>query len=164
MSIEIFDDDIEQLHDDLLQEPWRTLSNADVRNSNQLPLRISYEYADMGCSNFGFNQELSRKDTMEYFTCMKYLSGKTIDELIDDDHFRLRRHSSLHKPLKEALDRLDLGITKGNPIIFHFPLYTDRNAPASRETGVKSPRIYFMQGLYGVIFPLFFDLFHEITK
>ena len=81
-----------------------------------------------------------------------------------DDYFRLRRHSALHKPLKVALDKLNLGITDGQPIIFHFGLYTDKKHMASRETGVRAPRIYFMQGLYGVIYPLFFDPYHEITK
>ena len=59
---------------------------------------------------------------------------------------------------------MNLGITDGQPIIFHFGLYTDKKHMASRETGVRAPRIYFMQGLYGVIYPLFFDPYHEITK
>lgn len=46
---------------------------------------------------------------------MKYISGRTIDELLMDDGFRLRRHSALHKPLKSALDKLELGITEGQP-------------------------------------------------
>ena len=59
---------------------------------------------------------------------------------------------------------MNLGITDGQPIIFHFGLYTDKKHMASRETGARAPRIYFMQGLYGVIYPLFFDPYHEITK
>lgn len=164
MSIEIFDDDIEQLRDDLSVEPWNVISNDDVRNSCLLPIRISYEFVDMGDTEYGFNQNFSEKDTFEYFDCMKYISGRTIDELLMDDGFRLRRHSALHKPLKSALDKLELGITEGQPIIFHFGLYTDKKQIASRESGVRSPRIYFMQGLYGVIYPLFFDPYHEITK
>ena len=41
---------------------------------------------------------------------------------------------------------------------------TLHRAKNTRENGVRSPRIYFMQGLYGVIYPLFFDPYHEITK
>ncbi len=164
MSIEIFDDDIEQLRDDLSVEPWNVISNDDGRNSCLLPIRISYEYVDMGSSEYGFDQFFSEKDTFEYFDCMKYMSGHTIDELLIDDDFRLRRHSALHKPLKLALDKLGLGITDGQPIIFHFGLYTDRKYQASRDNGIRAPRIYFMQGLYGVIYPLFFDPYHEITK
>lgn len=134
MSIEIFDDDIEQLRDDLSVVPWNVISNDDVRNSCQLPIRISYEFVDMGDTEYGFDQNFSDKDTFEYFDCMKYISGRTIDELMMDDDFRLRR------------------------------LYTDRKQMASRESGVRSPRIYFMQGSYGVIYPLFFDPYHEITK
>ena len=134
MSIEIFDDDIEQLRDDLSVVPWNVISNDDVRNSCQLPIRISYEFVDMGDTEYGFDQNFSDKDTFEYFDCMKYISGRTIDELMMDDDFRLRR------------------------------LYTDRKQMASRKSGVRSPRIYFMQGSYGVIYPLFFDPYHEITK
>jgi hypothetical protein len=47
MSIEIFDDDIEQLRDDLSVEPWNVISNDDVRNSCLLPIRISYEFVDI---------------------------------------------------------------------------------------------------------------------
>lgn len=164
MSIELFDDDIEQLRDDLAVEPWKVISNDDVRNSCQLPIRISYEYVDMGNSGYGFDQSFSEKDTFEYFSNMKYISGHTIDELLEDNRFRLRRHFALHKPLKVIIDKLQLGITAGQPIIFHFGLYTDKKEMASRKHNVRSPRIYFMQGLYGVIYPLFFDPFHEITK
>ena len=61
MSIEIFDDDIEQLRDDLSVEPWNVISNDDVRNSCLLPIRISYEFVDMGDTEYGFNQNFSEK-------------------------------------------------------------------------------------------------------
>lgn len=143
---------------------WNVISNEDVRNSCLLPIRISYEYADLGKSEYGFNQKFNEKDTLAYFESMKYISGKTIDELLIDDNLRLRRHSALHKPLRIALDKLDLGITNGEPIIFHFGLYTNKRSLVSRDKGIRSPRIYFMQGSYGVIYPLFFDPYHEITK
>lgn len=106
MSIELFDDDIELLRDDLTVEPWKVISNDDVRNSCQLPIRISYEYVDMGLSGYGFDQNFSEKDTFEYFASMKYISGHTIDELLEDNRFRLRRHFALHKPLKVIIDKL----------------------------------------------------------
>ena len=56
MSIEIFDEDIEQLRDDLAAVPWNVISNDDVRNSCQLPIRISYEFVDMGNSEYGFER------------------------------------------------------------------------------------------------------------
>jgi hypothetical protein len=40
-------------------------------------------------------------------------------------------------------------------------LYT--NDEASRETGVKSPRVYFILGTYGFVYILFFDPYHEIN-
>lgn len=164
MSIELFDDDIDQWIEEFSAEPWKRISNRDVRCSCLLPLRISYEYLDMGKTQYGFDQQFTLKDTQTYFDCMKYLSGKTVDELMDDDRFQLRRHSALHKTLKENLSQLKPDIVKGEPIIFHFSLYTDNVEVAARDKGVRSPRIYFMQGLYGVIYPLFFDPYHEITK
>ncbi len=164
MSIELFDDDIDLWKDEFSTEPWKIISNADVRNSCQLPIRISYEYADTGNSVYGFDQAFTLEDSRNYFSCMKYISGKTIDELLLDDNFRLRRHSSLHKPLREVLGKLSADIVKGEPIIFHFGLYTQKTEMASRAKDIRSPRIYFMQGLYGVIYPLFFDPYHEITK
>jgi len=164
MSIEIFDEDLEQLKDDLQQKPWFVIGYEDIRNSSQLPVRISYEYLDMGKTDYGFNQQFTEKDILSYFQNMKYVSSKTIDELVDDENFSIRRHASLHKPLRDILDKVSPEIVKGQPMIFHFGLYTDKNDIASRNTGVRSPRIYFMQGLYGTIYPLFFDPYHEITR
>lgn len=164
MSIELFDDDIELWKEEFLSEPWKVISNDDVRCSCRLPLRISYEYLDMGNTKYGFNQSFTMEDTQAYFGNMKYLSGKTIDELIDDGGFRLRRHPALHKSLRNILSDLTPEILEGDPIIFHFPLYTHKKEMAAEEKGIRSPRVYFMQGLYGVIYPLFFDPYHEITK
>jgi hypothetical protein len=55
-------------------------------------------------------------------------------------------------------------IVKGDPIIFHFHLYNADGQMASRQTGIRAPRVYFMQGTYGVIYILFFDPYHEITR
>lgn len=164
MSIELLDDDIELWRDEFSTEPWTIISNTDIRNSCQFPIRISYEYVDMGKSQYGFNQSFTSKDSHKYFSYMKYISGRTIDELLEDDNFRLRRHSALHKSLRDELSKLSEEIVKGEPIIFHFGLYTHKTENASREKDIRSPRIYFMQGLYGIIYPLFFDPYHEITK
>ena len=66
MRIEIFDDDIEQLRDDLSVEPWNVISNDDVRNSCLLPIRISYEFVDMGDTEYGFNQNFSENNDNTY--------------------------------------------------------------------------------------------------
>ena len=65
MSIEIFDDDIEQLRDDLSVEPWNVISNDDVRNSCLLPIRISYEFVDMGDTEY--------EPTLKSKACLKCL-------------------------------------------------------------------------------------------
>lgn len=68
MSIEIFDDDIEQLRDDLSVEPWNVISNDDVRSSCLLPICISYEFVDMGDTEYGFNQDFSEKIPLSTLT------------------------------------------------------------------------------------------------
>lgn len=164
MGIELFDEDIDEVYQEFTSEPWRHLTNDDVVNSNKLPIRISYEYADMGKTAYSFSQHFTERDVKEYFSKMKHISGKTIWELVDEETVSLRRHSGgLHKKLKMVLEQLNPEIAKGEPIIFHFHLYTDKNE-SSRQTGVRSPRVYFMQGTYGVIYILFFDPFHEITR
>ena len=112
MNIELFEDDIDQWIEDLSVEPWKRISNEDVRCSCMLPLRVSYEYLDIGKTQYGFDQLFTLKDTQSYFNCMKYLSGKTVDELIDDGRIQLRRHSALHKNLKENLSQLKADIVK----------------------------------------------------
>lgn len=47
------------------------------------------------------------------------------------------------------------------PSFYHFALYT--NEESSRKSGIKSPRIYFFIGGNGVIYPLFYDPYHEIN-
>ncbi|MEA3445933.1 MAG: hypothetical protein U9R19_14535, partial [Bacteroidota bacterium] len=48
------------------------------------------------------------------------------------------------------------------PPIGQFALYTDNEVEANRETGNKSPRIFFMLGHFGVFYILFYDPYHEI--
>lgn len=51
---------------------------------------------------------------------------------------------------------------QSNPIIYHFALYTSKQQ-ADRNKDIRSPRVYFMLGTYGFIYPLFFDPYHEIN-
>jgi len=48
-------------------------------------------------------------------------------------------------------------------IVYHFGLYECESKQASRATGERSPRVYFMLGTNGFIYPLFFDPFHELN-
>lgn len=151
------------------------LSNEDVVDSQDHPIHVSYQYIDLCNSDYGFDQDFCELDARMYFRIMRYFANTTIRELVDagargvrvdeDGHFvRLRRHEALHKPLKEQLSRISRCIVNGTPMIFHFGLYTAEGGNASRGTGIRSPRIYFMLGVYGLIYPLLFDPYHELTK
>ena len=151
------------------------LSYEDVVDSQEHPIHVSYQYMDLCKTDYGFEQDFCELDARMYFRIMRYFADKTIRELVDagargvcvdnEGHWvRLRRHEALHKPLKEQLSKISRNIVNGTPMIFHFGLYTAEDGNACRETGVRSPRIYFMLGVYGLIYPLLFDPYHELTK
>jgi hypothetical protein len=50
------------------------------------------------------------------------------------------------------------------PPIGQFALYTKAEQKASRESGIKSPRVFFMIGEKSVFYILFIDLYHEIKS
>lgn len=77
---------------------------------------------------------------------------------------RLRHHSASHKFTRRKLNKLSKEIVKGGPFIFHFGLYIHKTEDVSCEKNIRSTCIYFMQGLYSVIYPLFFISYHEIAK
>lgn len=48
-------------------------------------------------------------------------------------------------------------------IVYHFGLYECDSRKASRNTGERSPRVYFLLGANGFIYILFFDPYHELN-
>lgn len=48
-------------------------------------------------------------------------------------------------------------------IVYHFGLYECPSKQASRQTGERSPRVYFVLGTNGYIYILFFDPYHELN-
>lgn len=155
-----FWDDIHGVH-----EVGERLSIEDTRLTKEVPIVISYELADMTDTDYHFRQEFKLEDTRAYFGAMKNISCHSINELIDESEHSFHFYRSMvNQRMKELLLKLD---PKAQPdyestFIYHFALYTDPDG-ASRETGKRSPRIYFMLGRYGMIFPLFFDPYHEIN-
>jgi hypothetical protein len=132
---------------------------------NEKPL-ISYRYIDIEVTDYCFDQEcLDADDILQYFDLLKQFSSSTINELIDGHY---SRHFHLyHKPnsnLRSLLEHVS-GITltpETTPTIGQFALYNGEEK-ASRETGSKSPRIYFIVGQMGIMHILFYDPFHEIN-
>lgn len=134
----------------------------DSRMSMDLSIVIKYDYLDLGDSAYHFKQEFKLADTQRYFEMMKEISSNSINSLsakARDYHFR---RTDIKGNLRKAMERTIPEAVSSNPIVYHFALYTSEEA-ADREKDIRSPRIYFLLGTYGYIYPLFFDPYHEIN-
>lgn len=142
-----------------------SLSVEDTRLSIEVPIVISYELADLGETIYHFKQEFRLQDTQAYFETMKRISCQSINDLVEESDHELHFYRTrVNKKVEELLKKLDPECEPSQEatLIYHFALSTDP-AGASREEGRKSPRVYFMLGRNGMIFPLFFDPYHEIN-
>lgn len=162
IDIDIDEDDIRTIHSpaNLGQE----ISYEDIRLSKSLPIVVSYDLIDI-TGEYGFQQPMTNEDTENYFRIMKCLSGKSIDQLEEmKRELHLYHSATFSRCLREQLQRLTPDKSVGYPLIYHVGLYTSKDELASRETGVRSPRVFFMIGQYGIIHMLFFDPYHEILR
>lgn len=97
-----------------------------------------------------------------------YILHGFINDLLDEkkqewhlnpnDYQRDRRFREF---VNNALKRTSNLKIESTPSFYHFALYTNDNA--SRDTNIKSPRIYFFFGKDATIYPLFYDPYHEIN-
>ncbi len=118
---------------------------------------------------YNFRQHyFDNKDAVCYFEFMSMLTDEPFNTLYDErDHeWHLNRNDYDKDVRFQKLVDKTLGIEKKltaecQPSFFHFALYTNQNA--SRLSGVKSPRIYFFIGANAVLYPLFYDPYHEIN-
>lgn len=162
IDIDIDEEDIRAIHSPAHIND--IISYEDIRVSKSLPLVVSYDLVDL-TGIYGFQQDMTHEDTQGYFRIMKYLSGKSIDDLEDmKRELHLFHSMNFSKTLRTQLQRLTPGKDIDYPLIYHVGLYTDSDGNANREANVRSPRIFFMMGQYGIIHVLFFDPFHEILK
>ncbi len=141
------------------------LTFEDSRLAHDVPIVISYEMIDLDETDYHFKQVFTHKDTQRYFEVFKNISCQSINDIIEESHHSLHFHRSAAKGnLKRLLEKLSPGCVTADsePMIYHFALYTDKEG-ADRSRDRRSPRIYFMLGRNGMIFPLFFDPFHEIN-
>lgn len=159
MNIDLDEDDLFDIHSPVCLSDQ--LNDSDIALSHKTPIVVSYALVDLGKTNYHFMQEFTHRDTQEYFRMMKTISSSTINDLMDNPHKHHFYRTDIRGNLKNVLRQIDPDCIKTNPLIYHFALYTEDQA--DRETGVRSPRIYFMLGLYGMIYILFFDPFHEIN-
>lgn len=140
----------------------KEISYEDSIMSMDLPIVIKYDYLDLGDTAYHFKQEFKLKDTQRYFEMMKEISSSSINRLsmkARDYHFY---RTNISGNLRTAMQKIIPEAVCTNTIIYHFALYTSEEK-ADRNRDIRSPRIYFMLGTYGYIYPLFFDPYHEIN-
>ncbi|MBR1774833.1 MAG: hypothetical protein IJ759_04835 [Bacteroidales bacterium] len=140
------------------------LTNEDIAESHNYPIVVSYKLIDTQ-TKYNFLQEMSERETTAYFRIMQKFSSYTLNELIDERRreYHLYR-TDIRGNLKKAIKDLTTIDYNNNELMFyHFALYTDKDVIADRNTGEKSPRIYFILGAYGTIYPVFYDPYHELN-
>lgn len=141
------------------------LSIEDTRLSQSVPIVVNYSLIDLEATEYNFKQEFSHRDTQKYFEVMSSIANRSIDDIIDFGDRGLHFYrTKINKRIVSLMKRLDKNCNPDieSTIVYHFALYTDKQG-ASRTSGRRSPRIYFMLGKNGMIFPLFFDPYHEIN-
>lgn len=160
MTIDLEEEDLAVLNSP--QSISTRMKNVELAMSHKLPVVISYANLDLSKTDYHFRQEFTLRDTQEYFSMMKKISNSTIDDWLENPHEHHFRRTPIRGNLAKALKKLCPECLEANPMIYHFALYTDKDG-ADRKSGRRSPRIYFMLGLYGRIYILFFDPYHEIN-
>lgn len=155
------EDDLTEIHSRAsLQAP---ISNSDIRTSRRVPLVVCYSLADMGKTPYGFNQRFTEKDTKMYFQRMQEICDTTIEDLIDQADRQWHFHAvEVKGNLRKVLQLLHPKAANGIVSMYQFALYTSKEG-ADRNKDIRSPRVFFMLGKHGMIYPIFFDPYHEIN-
>ena len=141
----------------------KEITTDDARISTDMPIVIKYDYIDLGKTKYSFRQPFRLRDTQTYFKMMKTISSNTINTLSDNARKYHFYRTPIVGKLEEIMKRVIPDAVKTNQIVFHFALYTNKNK-ADRISDTRSPRIYFILGTNGFIYPIFFDPFHEIQQ
>ncbi|MBS1771603.1 MAG: hypothetical protein JST82_01995 [Bacteroidetes bacterium] len=138
------------------------------KHYHRTPL-FGYDYIDLDETEYSFQQQcLDNTDIVSYFMNLKKLSKLTINDLIDHSshkehiHFYNNPNAKIKELLKVVLKKENLR-PEETPVVGQVGLYTS-NKQASRSTGIKCPRIYFMVGPHAVLYILFYDPYHEINS
>lgn len=164
MAIDLSDFDIEdvdgkaaRLTDEL---DWR-----DLQESQDCLISVQYNEIDLGKTPYHFNQPFVGNEANLYFQRMKEFSGLSVNYIVEHCDYRAHfNRTDIRGNIKKVFDEIDPKIAKANPLIFHFALDPEcKITNASRESGIRNPRIYFMIGYNGMIHMLFFDPYHELN-
>lgn len=167
MKLDPYDVDITKDDISTLNKPDSFNKNSritidDARLSMDVPIVVKYDYVDLELTDYNFKQKFDLKDTQEYFSMMKTISSNTINRLQQNAKDYHLYRSNLKGNLKTAIKKIFQDVDE-NIIIYHFGLYECESKQASRETGERSPRIYFILGNNGHVYILFFDPYHELN-
>lgn len=139
-------------------------SNKGIAQTKGVKPIVSYDLIDVSDSNYSFTQKcFDEKDSKQYFIKMKELCLSSVNSIINTNlkswHLYPTKGANIAKELKRINNNKFL---TQNPEVMHFALYTS-DEKANRETGIKSPRIHFMVGANGILYPLFYDPYHEMN-
>jgi len=135
-----------------------SLSYDDVQLSKDLPIVVKYDYIDLNVTDYHFKQKFLLRDTQECVRDWHHTSGRK-------RRFLLTRCTIITRLVTKGISRNNVIMpdAEESMIVYHFGLYECESKQASRATGERSPRVYFMLGTNGFIYPLFFDPFHELN-
>lgn len=164
-----FNDAYEDEIEDFKFKFGQKINNQQLNKSYTKTPLFSYDYIDLGITNYHFKQEcFDNYDCQKYFEMVNSLSNMTINNLIDEskqsDHFHVypfptpKQRQLLTRVLNKPSFR-----DEELPPIGQFALYTNNANLANRATQVKSARIYFIIGPNAVFYILFYDPYHEIN-
>lgn len=142
-----------------------SLSNKDLAESKkEYYITVNYVLIDTQYTSYNFSQDFLLRDTQQYFLLMKEFAGKTLDKLFEERHKYHLYPTRLNGKFAEVICKLYPQIDRNNPPdIYHFALYNDKDTIADKNRGTRSPRIYFIVGECGIIYPIFFDPYHELN-
>ena len=142
------------------------IDTRDISQSKNMALVVCYEYMDLTGGQFSINQlAFDANDAKIYFERMKTLSKSCINDITDNDsrqwHLYPTRGSKIWNEISKLYPKRLTSETL--PPIMHFALYTCEGQ-ADREQCIKSPRVHFIVGSHGIIYPLFYDPYHEMNS
>lgn len=145
------------------------ISNNSIAVTKEVAPLVCYSLINLTDKNYGFGQEeFDHTDALYYLERMKTLTSKSIFDIIEDEDYNPQDwhlNQTRGRNIREAI-REHFKITKNfeMPEIFHFALYPKQlQQTPSREQKIKNPRVHFIVGANGMIYPLFYDPYHEIN-
>ena len=164
MAIDLSDFDIED-YDDAVAHLTDKLDWQDMQESQNRLITVQYNEIDLGKTPYHFNQPFVGNEANLYFQRMKEFSELSVNYIVEhSDHRSHFYRTDIRGNIKRLFDGIDPRIARANPLVFHFALDPDCGVQnASRDTGIRNPRIYIMIGYNGMIHILFFDPYHEIN-